>query len=377
MKYTVKIIAVCISCLWVLCACKGASEQPVVQSISLHTELGGNADGFTRACGGREFRFPQDHGPHPEFRNEWWYVTGNLKDKKSQAFGFHATFFRIANRPYNTDQPNSWAASQFYMAHFAITRHGGDQVRAHERFARAAAGLAGAQAEPFRVWLDDWSINATQQSRADKPEWLLKLGDGSDHLELVLTAQKPITLQGDQGYSQKSSDPCNASYYYSVSRMTASGSLSIDGQDHRVDGTAWLDREWSSSALADDQQGWDWFALQLDDGRDIMYYQLRNNNGDRDPQSYAAEIDRTGGRKILSLDDIDLEVTRWWQSDSGSRYPVAGQLRRTDTGEVIHYEPLIDNQELPLTVRYWEGAIMLSNADGESIGTGYLELTGY
>ncbi|OED39653.1 hypothetical protein AB833_14760 [Chromatiales bacterium (ex Bugula neritina AB1)] len=372
-----------------LSACGNTADQnsgEESRAISLHTELGGSAEGFKRACEPRQFSFPEDHGPHVGFRNEWWYITGNVTSEQSQVLGFHATFFRIANEADETtiesaidenSAPSSWAASQFYMAHFAISSTDSDQVRAHERFARAAAGLAGAQTEPVRVWLDDWSLTETQRSTAHKPEWLLQLEEADDQLELLLTAQKPVILQGDSGYSQKSHDPCNASYYYSVTRMTAAGEVRVAGAQHNVSGTAWLDREWSSSALSENQQGWDWFALQLSDGRDLMYYQLRSRNGGRDPQSYAVEVGREGEKRILPLNQITLEVTRWWKSDSGSNYPVAGVLRRADTGEVIHYKPLIDNQELSLTIQYWEGAIQLTNGDGEPIGTGYLELTGY
>ena len=142
-------------------------------------------------------------------------------------------------------------------------------------------------------------------------------------------------------------------------------------------GTAWLDREWSSSALADNQVGWDWFALQLDDGRDIMLYQLRNADGSIDPFSYAVEIDQNGNKTVLPNAAIDIEVDQWWQSESGARYPVSGEIRRSDTNEVIRYQPLINDQELDLTVRYWEGAIVLRDAQDQAIGRGYLELTGY
>lgn len=374
---------------FVVVSCSSESEKkPETDSggVSLHTELGGDAEGYDRACGPREFVFPQDHGAHPSFRNEWWYITGNLQSTNAMQFGFHATFFRVGNRLAEsmTDEAVSsdWVADEFYMAHFAITQQAADQVSAHERFGRAAAGLAGAVVNKsnnsdalVKVWLDDWKLIAREIN--GQLVWSLQIKDGEDALDLTLIADKPIVLQGRDGYSQKSADPCNSSYYYSMPRMQASGQVVANDQSHAVNGTAWLDREWSSSALADDQVGWDWFALQMDDGRDIMFYQLRKDNGAVDPYSHAVEIDKEGLKTEIPSAHFKLNIDRWWQSESGSRYPVSGTITRADTGEIIVYRPLIDDQELDLTVRYWEGAIVLTDESGQSIGRGYLELTGY
>lgn len=369
---------------------------PVEPGISLTTELGGSAEGFERACDTRDFVFPDDHSAHPQYRNEWWYVTGNLNSDEGQRFGFHATFFRIANQPATdtaSDQwqtTSNWAASQFYMGHFAISEEGANKATAHERFARAAAGLAGATAKPVRIWLDDWQLTgpsnlaadqtssvALSQSQSDANQWQLSMASDTESVNLALNPMKPPVLQGDRGLSIKSGGACNASYYYSISRLQVSGEVMNGGVLHPVTGTAWIDREWSSSVLADHQVGWDWFALQLDDGRDLMIYQLRDKTGQPDTHSYAVEIDSTGNKTIIPFQQIQLDIERWWQSPSGARYPVAGRIVRNDTNETIVYNPLIDNQELPLTVRYWEGAIQLSDDSGASIGHGYLELTGY
>jgi predicted secreted hydrolase len=362
--------------LLLLVACDYSFEKTPVTTdassiVSLHTELGGDAGGYERACGPREFTFPADHGAHREFRNEWWYITGNVKSESTD-LGFHVTFFRVANQPEPADSESAWAASQFYMGHFAVTAAGQQKVRAHERFARAAAGLAGAEQRNSEttVWLDDWKLTHTASGA-----WALDVADGSEKISLTLTAEKPVVLQGEAGYSRKSADPCNASYYYSMPRLRAEGQISVAGKSYDVTGSAWLDREWSSSALAADQVGWDWFALQLDDGRDIMFYQLRNSDGSADPHSHAVEIDQSGDRRSIPVPELIID--HWWQSPNGGNYPVAGRLRRSDTGEVIVFEPLIENQELLLTVRYWEGAIRLRNESGEPVGRGYLELTGY
>ena len=182
-------------------------------------------------------------------------------------------------------------------------------------------------------------------------------------------------LQGNRGYSQKSADPCNSSYYYSLPRLRATGTIQSNNETHSVEGSAWIDREWSSSALAPDQVGWDWFALQMDDGRDIMLYQLRKDDGSADPYSHAVEIDEQGRKREIPVPRI--EISQWWQSQTGAKYPIAGRLHRSDSDEVIVFTPLIENQELLLTVRYWEGAIRLADESGKSTGRGYLELTGY
>lgn len=375
-------------CLFVALVLGSCGQSPDPQGstgVSLHTELGGDAKGYERACGPREFKFPEDHGSHPSFRNEWWYITGNLEGPSESGFGFHATFFRIANKQSSSaltagnKVTSQWASDEFYMAHFAIADSASKDVRAHERFARSAAGLAGAEVnvghDSVRVWLDDWQLTA--KIHAGRLQWRLKISDGDEAIDLTLVAQKPAVLQGEMGYSQKSADPCNASFYYSYTRLEASGQVRSAGETHRVTGTAWLDREWSSSALADSQVGWDWFALQLEDGRDIMLYQLRNGDGSVDPFSHAVEIDQRGNKTVLSNNDITIDVDRWWESETGARYPVSGRIHRSDTGEMIRYQPLIDNQELDLTVRYWEGAIKLLDAQDRPIGRGYLELTGY
>jgi predicted secreted hydrolase len=359
-----------------LVACSDESAPPGDdQPISFLAELGGDASEFERACAPREFEFPRDHLDHPAFRNEWWYLTGNLQDDKGARFGFQVTLFRIANGADEVTSDSRWSTQQFYMGHFAISAAGRDSIAYHERFARAAAGLAGAAERPVRVWLEDWQLTLHDDESA---RWSVDVSQGDERVSLDLAPLKPLVLQGDRGHSRKSDDPCNASYYYSFTRLATSGELTVGGQSYQVTGSAWLDREWSSSALSDDQAGWDWFALQMDDGREFMYYRLRSKTGRTDEHSYAVLIERDGGKRIFDAGDITHEVSRWWRSDQGAEYPVEGSLdiAGSDLGK-IYYAPLIADQELLLTVRYWEGAIRLSDASGRETGRGYLELTGY
>ncbi len=367
----------CALCLLIVIAC-GQTEPPQDtsdESINFLAELGGDASDFMRACEPRKIEFPRDHLAHPEFRNEWWYLTGNLKDDKGDRYGFQVTFFRIANSADSASIESNWNTRQFYMGHFAITAGKAAAISAHERFSRAGAGLAGTAENPARVWLEDWQL---QQNPNDPKRWTLSVAQGGEGLSLELTQRKPLVLQGDEGLSRKSDDPCNASYYYSLSRLATHGQLRVGDQSFDVTGDTWLDREWSSSALSADQSGWDWFALQMNDGRELMYYRLRSKTGQTDEHSYAVVIGVDGQKDIVDASEITHQVSRWWQSSEGSRYPVAGSLEipGSDFGK-IYYEPLIDDQELLLTVRYWEGAIQLRNEAGRETGRGYLELTGY
>jgi len=263
------------------------------------------------------------------------------------------------------------------MGHFAITGEQLAQTIVHERFARSAAGLSGAHVDPFTVWLDDWRLQGDVDEQGNFTTLTIATSEGGDSLSLNLQPVKPLTLQGENGYSRKGSDRCNSSFYYSIPRLTVTGELAVQGNSYPVTGLAWFDREWSSSALSDNLAGWDWFALHFDDGKDFMYYQLRKVDGSRGEHSYAVQIDEQGRRLVVDISDVAHQVDQWWTGPAGNRYPVAGEFHRRDTGERFRYRPLIENQELPLTVRYWEGAIILEDLTGKAIGRGYLELTGY
>ena len=337
--------------------------------------LGEDADeAYERALRVREFSFPADHGPHPSFRNEWWYVTGNLDDEDGRRFGFELTIFRFSLTPFSPESPSAWRSNQVYIAHLAITDAERDGFHVAQRYSRGAVGLAGAQADPFRVWLDDWEIAA-----GPGDSWRLVANDADFGVELALTALKGPTLNGNAGLSQKSAEPGNASYYYSITRLATEGTVSLDGRDHRVSGLSWLDREWSSSTLAADQVGWDWFALQFDDGTDLMFYQLRKRDGSVDAQSAGTVVDATGRSSHLQIDEVELRVLDSWESGAGGRYPARWSLSVPHLGLDVEVRPVIADQELFTTVRYWEGAVDVTGTrDGEPIsGRGYVELTGY
>jgi predicted secreted hydrolase len=336
----------------------------------------GSNDGFESAINARDFKFPQDHGPHPNFRNEWWYLTGNLDDEKGRRFGFEVTFFRFALRPGAPKHDSNWRSNQVYIAHFAITDADRDRFFVAQKFSRDALGLAGAQADPFQVWVDDWRLSA---STGDVTNWQLHAADDEIEINVSLLPLRAPVLQGIDGLSQKSDEKGNASYYYSITRWDTAGTLDIGSESFRVSGLSWLDREWSSSALSSQQQGWDWFSLQLTDGSDLMFYNIRRTDGSQDEHSAGTWISQSGETAVIDRSEIEIDVTNEWQNPDGDSYPAGWTVRLPKKDLTLTIVPVIDDQELSTTVRYWEGAVDVSGErSGRSVnGRGYVELTGY
>jgi predicted secreted hydrolase len=335
--------------------------------------------GFARAFEPREFSFPEDHGPHPEYGIEWWYYTGNLNSEQGRHFGFELALFRIALASEPPNRVSRWATSQLYMGHFAVTDVHNSQFYSFERFSRAALGLAGASVsddQRFRVWVEDWSIEG---EGAERPTIHLKAAEENIAIDLKLVSGKPLILQGDKGLSQKSAEPGNASYYYSVTRMPTRGTLSIGEQSFTVAGSSWMDREWSTSALADEQLGWDWFALQLSDGREVMFYQFRLRDGGIDSLSSGTVILADGSTLTLTPEDVQIQVLDHWESPRGGSYPSKWRMRISSESTDLEITPYINGQELDASVRYWEGAVRIrGTSKGQPIsGNGYVEMTGY
>ncbi|HKT74525.1 MAG TPA: lipocalin-like domain-containing protein [Steroidobacteraceae bacterium] len=353
-----------------------------VQSPGLEA-LRADSTGFARASGPREFEFPRDHGPHSDFRYEWWYVTGNVDAADGRRFGFELTFFRFALQPpgaspasTSSEPRSSWRSSQFYMAHLAITDVSSRAFHFAQRLERDALGLAGARAQPFRVWLDDWAI----QQSGDATHWDLRAEDTryALHLALDLQSARPV-LNGDAGLSRKSDESGGASYYYSMPRIAVAGQLAFDAQSSDVRGLAWLDREWGSGSLGADEQGWDWYALQLEEGSALMFYQLRRREGARDPHSAGTWVDASGHVRRLSDGDVRITTLAYWTSPRGDRYPSRWRLQVASIGMDVTVTPAVANQELGTTPRYWEGAVDVSGTRDArpAKGRGYVELVGY
>jgi predicted secreted hydrolase len=351
--------------------------SPSELQASLRVNSPENIEGFARADGPMPLLFPQDHGPHPDYQTEWWYFTGNMQDEQGRRFGYQLTFFRRALLPPNQApaRDSAWATPQVYMAHLALTDASSRQHHAFERLARGAAGLAGAQSEPFHVWLDDWQIHQTSSGVYE----LAASQDGVG-INLTLTERKSPVLQGDQGYSQKGAEPGQASYYYSLTRLETQGLIQLPGGSVAVSGWSWMDHEFSTSALSQDQVGWDWFALQLSDGSELMMFQIRKEDGSIDPFSSGTFVRPDGSSVRLDRDDFSITVTSQWTSpESGGVYPAAWTLRIPSLDLELALDPVLADQELNVSYSYWEGAVQASGIrEGTPLtGAGYVELTGY
>ncbi len=335
---------------------------------------------FARATAPRAFRFPDDHGPHPSYRTEWWYFTGNVESAAGNHYGFELTLFRytLSPAPPGPDTGSAWSTNQVYMGHLAVTDTRGGRFLAEERLARGAVGLAGATSEPLEIWVENWRIEGGHYDGV--AAFTLDARGERIGLRLDVEAMKPPVFHGDRGVDPKGPEPGNASYYYSLTRLAARGSITVDGRVEEVDGHAWMDREWSTSALSPDVEGWDWFAIQLDDGRDLMLYRLRRHDGSTSPFSGGSLVAPGGERTALGPDDFVLEPLAHWRSRrSGVRYPIAWRASLPRHGLELEVRPVLDEQEILLGVRYWEGAVRVSGlAYGEAIsGRGYVELAGY
>jgi predicted secreted hydrolase len=383
--------------------------------------LGEGADsGFAQVLGPRGLEFPRDHGAHPDYRLEWWYVTGNLDAADGERFGFELTFFRFAlapevagraspvaapdvaagsapvaavTAPAAAPTPGAaagatpaaaegaesrWRTRQIYMGHFAITDVARQRFRFTQKLSRGAVGLAGAENPPLHVWVDDWSLAATSP---DDTHWKMRASEGGYELALDAQALMQPVLNGDQGFSRKADQPGAASYYYSIPRVAVQGKLTRDGKSLDVHGLAWMDREWTSGLLS---LGWDWFALQMDDGSSFMFYALRQEGGQRDPVNSAGTWTSPSGQsRRLSSDEVQIDVLDYWTNPRGERYPGRWRVRVPAVGIDVEVRPALANQELTTSTRYWEGAVDVTAASGEgggakgASGRGYVELVGY
>ncbi len=366
--------------VWALAPALSSREEPQVQARLITDDQfrsAPSAQGFARAEGPVTLDFPTDLGPHPDFLTEWWYYTGNLETSAGERFGYQLTFFRRALIPpgQRQDRSSSWASNQVYLAHFTLTDVTGGRFRAFERLARGAAGLAGAAADPYRVWLEDWEVRLTGDNA-----YRLQARAGEVAVDLLLRDLKGPILQGDRGYSQKGPQAGNASYYYSQTRLETRGQIQVNGNEHAVSGLSWKDHEYSTSVLSPGQVGWDWFSMQLEDGSEIMVYQIRRSDGQVDPFSSGTVVRASGSTRALEAGDFAIQVEDTWVSPhSGARYPSKWRVSIPSEGLELEISPALADQELNLTYIYWEGAVDITGErEGRPIaGRGYVELTGY
>ncbi len=316
---------------------------------------------------------PQDHGAHPQTRTEWWYLTGHLQSE-AQQWGFQVTFFRTANSVADKN-PSRFAAKQVISAHAAITDVRQKKLRHDQRMSRAGFGVAKAELADTHVHLRDWSLKRTEHGYRTQVT--------SEHagfkLELELKTTQAVLLQGNAGLSQKSPSPEHHSRYYSQPQLKAQGLLTVDGKALAVNGTAWLDHEWSSSLLSPEAQGWDWIGMNLKDGSALTAFRLRRPDG---TALYAGGSFRSASAElqIFNPDQVTFTPLQLWQSPhSGARYPVRWHLATPAGSFEVH--AMVDDQELDSRAStgsfYWEGLSELLNREGIAVGQGYLEMTGY
>jgi predicted secreted hydrolase len=335
-----------------------------------------NANLLERADKTRVFSFPLDHGAHPNFQTEWWYFTGNLQTEDGKSFGYQLTFFRRALLPQQelTSRSSDLAVNQIYMAHFTVTDAVNNQFHPFQLLDRGDEKIAGATTDPYlRVWLKDWQVDQIN----DNQFHLTAVEDGIQ-IDLTLENEHGIVLQGDNGLSQKSN--ATASYYYSMPRLASKGMVRINQNEYQVIGSSWMDHEFSTSTLTQDQVGWDWYALHLDDGRDLMLYSIRRVDGTIDPYSQGSLVSQDQPAIKLSMDQFSISsINKWKSPHSGAVYPSGWKLTIPSQKIDLTITPLIKDQELNLSFTYWEGAVVLDGmVDGVRVtGTGYVELTGY
>lgn len=351
-----------------------APDYHSTSEVSVSARMGSQPDpGFKRVLAPREFHFPEDHGPHPDYATEWWYFTGNVENQEGEELGYQITLFRVGLKAGLPSKDSEWRSHQVFMGHLAVSDLSERKHHSEERFSRMNLGLAGARSTPLKVWLGEWSINGGH----DKGLFPIRLTAQGENIaiDLRLTSKgKFPVLQGDRGFSRKGYGQGNASYYYSYTRLMTEGEIRIGERTERVRGNSWFDREWSSSALASDQAGWDWLALQLDDGRDLMFYRMRDHQGKAQIFSNGVLVDKLGQSVKLNLKNTNLVPTDYWPNSEGVRYPIAWQLEVPEHQLSISIRAAFEDQEMDHSVRYWEGVVKVS---GTQSGVGYLEMSGY
>ncbi len=338
-----------------------------------------NIAGYSLATQPGAIKFPGDLGPHFDYQTEWWYYTGNLETRDGRNFGYQLTFFRRSLTPPGNEvsgiDASSWRANNIYMAHFAVSDIAKKSFYPNEKFSRNSLGLAGATAEPYLVWLEDWYARDVGNGVVQ-----LFAQAGNVKLDLNLTQTLPPVLHGDGGLSIKSTNAGNASYYYSLVRQDTSGTVSVNGETFAVTGLSWKDHEYGTSALSSHDVGWDWFSLQFDDGTALMVCQIREADGRVSPLSSGSFVAADGSVTHLDASDWRMEVrSRWTSRDSGATYPSGWEVEVRRLGLRLTGSALMPNQEFRGATTYWEGAVGFAgrHQDTPIRGRGYVEMTGY
>jgi len=333
---------------------------------------------YRTAVPGYRFEFPRDYFDHPDFQTEWWYYTGNLKSANGRRYGFELTFFRQAVSR-DPAQAATWDVKDIYLTHLALSDLDGEKFYHSERTNRAGPGIAGVSASSARIWNGNWQI---QWDGADQK---LQAIDKPFQLHLTLHPEKPPVIHGENGVSQKSEGAGHASYYISLTRLSASGQLELNGETLEVSGLAWMDHEFFTHQLEASQIGWDWLSLQLEDNTELMLFRIRRKDGSLDPFSAGTYVDAQGKSTHLRANDFILQplAESWTSPVTHATYPIAWKIVIPKLELELEAHTSLAAQEFAgktkIAPSYWEGAIQLEGHRGKSPlgGVGYLEMTGY
>jgi predicted secreted hydrolase len=334
------------------------------------------------AAPGWQYEFPRDHGPHREFKTEWWYATGNLTDEQGHEYGFQLTFFREGIQPGVKPEGSSrFRVTELPFAHFAVTDATGKNFHSVEQSSRGAFGEAGfstpVNSTGRIAWMHDWLLEQVKQGG-----FHLKAAT-DDHgelrsVDLILTQDRPPLIHGHDGISPKSSIPGHASHYYSLTHLQASGTVEINGKSHAVKGLVWFDHEWATNSLEPNQSGWDWAGLHLSNGDDLMLFRIRDKQGN---EVFHSGILRDPKGTSLPLDDLVMTPEGSWKSPhTGGLYPASWKLNVPSQKLRLSLSPKLADQELVLSpFAYWEGAVKGEGIKGGDPirAEGYFEMTGY
>jgi predicted secreted hydrolase len=339
-----------------------------------------SASDFLPALPGYQFEFPRDHGTHDEYRTEWWYYTGHLQTESGRRYGFELTFFRVGVVPPDSPQQTNWDLRNLSLAHFAITDINGKRFRYYEKLNRTSPFTALAVAGRLDVFNEAWHATTMTDGA-----WRISASQGGDAIDLVLRTRKPPAIHGENGVSVKAEGVGYASHYYSMTRLEVNGTISSRARrSEHCTGLAWMDHEFGSSSLRENQQGWDWFSVQLDNDAELMLYQIRRSDGSVDVASSGSLITQEGEVIHLTRDQMSVRALRRWTSpNSRATYPMGWIVSVPSLGIVLRLDPLLDNQELMTRsstgVTYWEGAVGVAGSFGNVsvTGDGYVEMTGY
>ena len=357
----------------------------LMTSIAGRSVLAGDVDDYFAVTGPCNLTFPEDHGPHPGYRIEWWYYTGNLLAASGDRYGYQLTFFRSQINPSgateNWPRPSSaWRTQQVFVGHAAISDLSKKKHRHAERMARQALGMAGAfqKTAATTVFIKNWSATIGADSH------ILAVRTADFSIDLTLKPAKPPVLHGQAGYSRKGSTAERASCYYSLTRLNSKGLLKIDDKTVAVEGLSWMDHEYSTAHLEADIVGWDWFSLQLSDQTELMLYLLRADSGKIKAASSGTFIDRSGRPQHLTREDFSVAALQQWKSPrSNAVYPTAWRLNIMPLSIELTIAANLSDQEMMTAEStgaiYWEGSVSATGSVAERPVTadGYVELTGY